>query len=415
MAIAITGASRLQDLTDVNVTLAAGVDEYVLTYDHDTQRFLLRASAAGVTDHGLLDAASLLDDDHTQYLLATGSRTGASAAAQPFTHGIIGPSWKPSADSVTSMQLQNTGGGRILNVDTTNNRIGILSSSPKFPLDVSGGVGIGLSQTEARNVSGGGPRAFSMIDPVAVVRVWRYGVVTSPAVIELATGTNDDISNSANVWWDFYAYKPAAGERMTFRRRTGGASQEWFNILASGYVGLGTNAPSTVIHAVTTDATTNAIVNMLTLTKDVTSGIGAAGLGPAIVFQAESSTTTGVQQARIGALWNDATHATYKADLVGYASDSGGEREIWRGRGNGSAAAIGFLGAAPAARIAHVADASTTHAITDPGDAPADADALREDLVTNVIPSIESALNALGTTINSLLTTVETFGLHATS
>ena len=85
MAIAITGASRLQDLSDVNVTPAVGEDEKVLVYDNDVQKFVLKASAAGVTDHGLLDAASLLDDDHTQYLLATGGRTGASAAAQPFT------------------------------------------------------------------------------------------------------------------------------------------------------------------------------------------------------------------------------------------------------------------------------------------------------------------------------------------
>lgn len=76
---------------------------------------------------------------------------------------------------------------------------------------------------------------------------------------------------------------------------------------------------------------------------------------------------------------------------------------------------VGLFAATPAAQQAHQADCSTTHAITDPGDAPADADALREDLVTNVIPSVESALNALGTRINSILTTLETFGLHASA
>ena len=52
---------------------------------------------------------------------------------------------------------------------------------------------------------------------------------------------------------------------------------------------------------------------------------------------------------------------------------------------------------------ANVADASEAHAITDPGDAPADADALRDDLVTNAIPEIEGALNALGVKINAIL------------
>jgi hypothetical protein len=64
---------------------------------------------------------------------------------------------------------------------------------------------------------------------------------------------------------------------------------------------------------------------------------------------------------------------------------------------------------------AHIADAVTSHTITDPGDAPADADALREDLVTNVIPSIESALNALGTKTNSILTALENFKALLTS
>jgi hypothetical protein len=64
---------------------------------------------------------------------------------------------------------------------------------------------------------------------------------------------------------------------------------------------------------------------------------------------------------------------------------------------------------------AHITDAVTSHAITDPGDSPADADALREDLVTNVIPSLESALNALGTKTNAIVTALENLKLLATS
>ena len=51
----------------------------------------------------------------------------------------------------------------------------------------------------------------------------------------------------------------------------------------------------------------------------------------------------------------------------------------------------------------NVTDASESHSITDPADAPADADALREDLVDNVIPDIEDALDALGVKINAIL------------
>ena len=52
---------------------------------------------------------------------------------------------------------------------------------------------------------------------------------------------------------------------------------------------------------------------------------------------------------------------------------------------------------------ANIVDASIAHSITDPGDTPADADTLRDDLVANAIPDMEAALNALGAKINAIL------------
>jgi hypothetical protein len=63
----------------------------------------------------------------------------------------------------------------------------------------------------------------------------------------------------------------------------------------------------------------------------------------------------------------------------------------------------------------HIADASEAHAITDPEDAPADADELRDDIVTNTIPSIESALNALGAKVNDILAMLENTGQLASA
>ena len=63
----------------------------------------------------------------------------------------------------------------------------------------------------------------------------------------------------------------------------------------------------------------------------------------------------------------------------------------------------------------HINDAETVHVVTDPADAPADADALRDDLVANVIPDIEGDLDALGTKINTILTALESAGILATS
>jgi hypothetical protein len=55
----------------------------------------------------------------------------------------------------------------------------------------------------------------------------------------------------------------------------------------------------------------------------------------------------------------------------------------------------------------HIVDAATAHTITDPADSPVDADALRDDLVLNTIPDIESKLDALGTKINKVITRLE--------
>ena len=55
----------------------------------------------------------------------------------------------------------------------------------------------------------------------------------------------------------------------------------------------------------------------------------------------------------------------------------------------------------------HEVNASIAHAITDPANTPATADALRDDLVLNSIPDIEAALNALGAKINAILVKLE--------
>jgi hypothetical protein len=50
--------------------------------------------------------------------------------------------------------------------------------------------------------------------------------------------------------------------------------------------------------------------------------------------------------------------------------------------------------------LANVTAANTASAIVEPNDAPATADDLRDDLVANVIPSIEAHLDALAARIN---------------
>jgi hypothetical protein len=92
----------------------------------------------------------------------------------------------------------------------------------------------------------------------------------------------------------------------------------------------------------------------------------------------------------------------------------GGGYEGFRVALSGAEAKVGFFGGA-VVRQNHIADANTSHAITDPVDSPATADLLRDDLVANAIPEIETALNALGTKFNTLLSYLEAYRLLKTS
>ncbi len=189
-------ARRIQDQQDFSATLGPGTDGYAVTYDHDTALFGLGAfeavgvaaglvsahasltaahgatgevvgttntqdltnktlttptigsftnaahnhqdAAGGATlDHGLA-LTGLGDDDHTQYLLATGSRAGASAGAQTFTNGIVVPTIAPPSDSTTAITMRDTAGNSIATVDTVSNgiRIGRLTSAANGCLSI---------------------------------------------------------------------------------------------------------------------------------------------------------------------------------------------------------------------------------------------------------------------------------------
>ena len=67
-----------------------------------------------------------------------------------------------------------------------------------------------------------------------------------------------------------------------------------------------------------------------------------------------------------------------------------------------------------AAQGAHIADVAA-YTTTDPSDAPADADALRDDLVATTLPAIATGINANVTKINAILAALEAHGIVATS
>lgn len=226
------------------------------------------ASSSEQADHGLL--TGLADDDHTQYLLDTGARTGASSQAQTFTNGIIGPAWKPASDSTTALQLQNAAGTTVVTVDTQNKYLIlprdaalIIGNYPAQPF-----VLFTTSSTEATLGAAGVPMTLTS----------GYN-----SVITLSNGAAGYDAGKVYVPW--------------------------------GNLAIGTDAPASKIHALLTSAATNAVSTLLTLGHD-TSGTAAAGFGAGIAIQLESSTTAAQDAAAIQASWSDATHATRTAKLA---------------------------------------------------------------------------------------------------
>jgi hypothetical protein len=84
----------LDDITDIDLTGLA--DNYILKYDLGTATWKVEVDAGGgggVTDHGLLDAPSLLDDDHPQY------HTDARGDARYYTQGQVDTSLSGKSDT----------------------------------------------------------------------------------------------------------------------------------------------------------------------------------------------------------------------------------------------------------------------------------------------------------------------------
>ncbi len=120
-------------------------------------------------------------------------------------------------------------------------------------------------------------------------------------------------------------------------------------VYSGGYLGVGTSSPGSPLHGVLTDATTNAVGDLLTLTHN-SSGTPAAGFGGALVARLHSSTTQAQLAGRLSWHWTTATDASRAARgrLTAYYTST--ERECIAWEANSSAPMAGFLGASPVIR-----------------------------------------------------------------
>lgn len=128
-------------------------------------------------------------------------------------------------------------------------RLGVGTVTPLTPLHVGGAVAIGEAVNATRLTSGtpgSTGRALSLIDPTAVIRVWRRQTGANSAVVELAVGDgSDNIADTSIRRWDFgVTYNT---NRFEFRYLTG-ATQVAMSIQSDMRIGMGTQTPHSSAH-----------------------------------------------------------------------------------------------------------------------------------------------------------------------
>lgn len=196
---------------------------------------------------------------------------------------------RPAANSTTALQLQNASGTSILNVDTTNNRIGIGTTSPRSQFEIKqsadDGVSPWLTLTNYNNYyNSGSGIAFGYVNSLGNAHVdnaWIYSKHTGSG-------------NQSNLYFDTRTTADAVGTRLFIQH--------------TGNVGIGTTSPATALHVVgaatitggirpAADGTTalqlqNASGTSIIDIDTTNARVGIGTTGPAAKLHVDQSSTT---------------------------------------------------------------------------------------------------------------------------
>jgi len=400
------GISKIQDADDVNFSLGAGVDGYTVNYDHGIGKFVLTAPVvpdppgisniqdAGDVNFSLgagVDEYAICWDNNTSKFVLRAVAVGSFLLSSGATDGAVDQAQAFTSGVKTGLVFPSADKETAIKLAKANGSTAVLT------VDTSNNR-IGINKTPAYD-----------LDVYGVVKAYKPNthdvfIVTSTLgyrgySVFVAGESQPRFYNIAHALWFGGG---ASAVDVTLGRYAAGVLKINGNgavgsLVISGNFGVGIDSPTVLVDFSKSDAVTKAVTNVLTV-RHASSGTPAAGFGVALTFALESTTTENQSAGRVYAVWSEATHATRKAQVVFTAYDTA-EREGIRIGANGSRATIGFLGATPSAQLAHVADVKGDYAA---GDLDSEAEVI-------------SMANALAAAINSLNALVETFGLRASS
>lgn len=285
-------------------------------------------AAGGATlDHGLA-LTGLTDDDHTQYLLATGARAGATSQAQTFTNGI-------ASGAITVTDTSNAAGGIVVTKTST-------ASTTTFGANITanhsgtgnfGGLNVGANTTGSNNTAVALSFQLQTIHGSSgTIGSWYgafYSRTSNGGTVTNAYGNYlTDIAGAGAVTTNYALYVAAQTRGATNYAlytnaglvRFGDKVQMAAGTTAGASLGIATGVRPTAPVAGDTwsdgaltsyqvSAATNTIVNSFKLERG-SSGTPAAGFGLGIVAQLESTTTETQDAGRLTWAWETATHAS---------------------------------------------------------------------------------------------------------
>lgn len=265
----------------------------------------IEAHVALADPHGQYALESALGTMATQaeanYLLATGARTGASAAIQPFTLGIqTGKIVVPTAfglyraDGTTQDYFYNSVTGR--HGFGAASSAGVLEvSGTAYPVAIINRVSTGSAATQRVSL---GVRHTTDIDMTD-----GFGAGFTFEIRDNA-GVDNPIAQ-------IFANRSGADNTgaMSFWTYEAGTATERMRITAAGALGIGIPSPAAQIEVRGSDTGTT---NILTtgIFNHTSSGTPAAGFGVGVAGRLKSSTTTNQDAGRLTWQWITATHAS---------------------------------------------------------------------------------------------------------